>query len=75
MKITLLGNKTGVYIDAKTNNAYIDYKMAENLSDVDLEGVNHIVVVRFQRECRGEVLRIVQANGYTPERGMFSNCY
>lgn len=75
MKVTLLGNKAGVYIDAKNNNAYIDYKRAENISDVDLDGVNHIVVVRLYRACRGEVLRIVQANGYTPERGLFCDCY
>lgn len=75
MKITLVGNKTGVYIDPVDNNAYIDYTKSENYADVNFAGVNNIVVTRFVKAYRGEVLRIVQAGGYTADRGLFVDCY
>lgn len=42
--------------------------MAENADVVNLEGVNNVV---FDKDKR----RIVQAGGYTPERGLFCDMY
>ena len=69
MKIGLIGNKNGVYIDPRNNNAYVDYTKAVNFAEVDFEGVNHLVV---NRNDDGE-LTIIQAGGYNSERGLFTD--
>lgn len=71
MKITLTGNKSGIYIDPRNNNAFVDYKAAENFSEVNLCGVNHLAI---HREENG-AMRIFQASGYNSDRGMFTDMY
>ena len=71
MKVTLLGNKYGIYIDTKTNNAHVNYIEATNFDDVNMDGVNHLVIRRY---WNGE-MRIKQANGYSVDRGLFTQDY
>lgn len=42
--------------------------MADNYMDINRDGINHVVYDRDKR-------RIVQASGYSPERGMFCETY
>lgn len=63
MKVTLLGNKYG--------NAHVNYFEATNYNDVDMEGVNHLVIRRY---FNGE-LKIKQASGYSVNKGMFTQDY
>lgn len=71
MKITLIGNKRGVYINPVDNNAFVDYNKAVNIKDVNLFGVNNLVIRR--NEDGG--LKIVQAGGYNRIRGLFTDLY
>lgn len=71
MTITLVGNKSGVYIDPRTCNACVDFTKATNYDDVKFLGVNHLVI---RRNDDGS-LKIVQAGGYTVRRGMFVDLY
>lgn len=71
MTVTLYGNKDGVFIDPRNCNAYVFYSSARNYSEVDMEGVNHLVI---RREGYGEMY-ITQASGYTYDRGMFIDMY
>ena len=71
MSITLIGNKEGVYIDARNNNAIVDYEKAVNINEVKMFGVNHLVIDRNEK---GE-MKIIQAGGYNRTRGMFVDLY
>lgn len=71
MTITLLGNKNGIYIDPRNNNAILDYTKAENIKEVKMYGVNHLVI---RRSDNGE-MRVVQAGGYNRLRGLFTDLY
>ena len=73
--VSLIGNKDGVYIDSRNCNAYVDYEEAENYSEVDMQDVNHLVIVRLYKPYRGYVMRIVQASGYSLDKGLFCNMY
>ena len=75
VSVTLVGNKDGVYIDSRNCNAYVDYEKAENYSEVDMQDVNHLVIVRLYKPYRGYVMRIVQASGYSLDRGLFIDMY
>ena len=70
MKITLTGNKTGVYID-RNNRAYIDPTEANNYNTVNMQAVNHLII---DRTASGS-MRIIQASGYSADRGLFSDMY
>lgn len=71
MTISLVGNKSGVYIDPRTCNACVDFTKAANYGDVKFLGVNHLVVRRNEDGST----QIVQAGGYTMRRGMFVDLY
>ena len=71
MTVTLIGNKNGVYIDPKNNNAVLDYSQAKNFQEVKLYGVNHLVI---RRDDNGAI-KIVQAGGYNRIRGLFTDLY
>lgn len=71
MKVTLIGNSNGVYVDSRNCNAYVDYTVAENYKNVNMDAVNHLVV---RREDDGK-MHIVQANGWSPEEGVFNRMY
>lgn len=75
MTINLNGNTNGVYIDPSSGNAYLNHEQAENYAEVNMDGVNHLCMTRFYKPSRGYVTRIVQASGYTQDRGMFIDCY
>jgi hypothetical protein len=70
MNITITGNKVGIYID-QNNRAYIDHTTATNYSTVNMENVNNLII---HRNTAGE-LRIIQAAGYSANRGMFCDMY
>lgn len=71
MTISLIGNKEGIYIDPTTCNAYVDYEKAVNIDEVNLSGVNNLVI---NREANGSI-KIIQAGGYDRERGLFCDLY
>ena len=71
MTVSLIGNKRGVYIDPRNNNAVVDYASAVNMSEVKMYGVNHLVIERFDDGA----MRIVQAGGYNRMRGLFVDMY
>lgn len=71
MKITVIGNTNGIYIDSTNNNAYVDYTTTENYKSVNMTGVEHIVI---RRNDDGK-MKIIQANGYTPYLGLFNKLY
>lgn len=71
MKITLLGNKDGVYINPITNSAHVNYEEALNIKDVKLFGVNHLVIRRYD----DGKMKIVQSGGYNRLRGFFTDLY
>ena len=71
MTITLIGNKEGIYIDPTNCNAYMDYKKAVNIQEVNFSGVNNLVI---NREKDGS-FKIIQAGGYDRERGLFVDLY
>ena len=75
VSVTLVGNKDGVYIDSRNCNAYVDFEQAENFAEVNMQDVNHLVIVRLYRPYRGYVMRIVQASGYSLDRGSFIDMY
>ncbi|MCC2253580.1 hypothetical protein LKD70_03865 [Ruminococcus sp. CLA-AA-H200] len=69
--VTLVGNKEEVFINPINCNATIDYSKAVNFASVDFEGVNHLVVKRLDD---GQ-LWIIQAGGWTYDRGLFIDMY
>lgn len=71
MQVTLIGNKKGIYIDPRNNNAFINWEKAKNIKQIKMFGVNHLVVRRFKDES----LLIVQAGGYNRFRGLFVDSY
>lgn len=71
ISVVLTGDKTGIYVDPVTCIAYIDYRKCENFLIVDMTGVNCLVIYR---EKSGSC-KIMQANGWTPERGLFCDNY
>ena len=75
VSVTLVGNKNDVYIDSKNCNAYVDFEQAENFAEVNMQDVNHLVIVRLYKPYRGYVMRIVQASGYSLDKGLFCNMY
>ena len=68
MTATIIGNKANIYIDPITNNAFIDPQDTTNHEKIDFTGVNHLVI---RRNDAGEMV-IIQASGYTPEKGLFT---
>lgn len=75
VSVTLVGNKDGVYIDCRNCNARVDFEQAENFADVNMQDVNSLVIVRLYKPYRGYVMRIVQASGYSLDRGLFVDMY
>ena len=71
MKITLVGNKDGVYINPVDNNAAVDYKKSNNYSEIKMYGVNHLVI----RRSDGGEMKVIQAGGYNRLRGLFCDLY
>lgn len=71
LPVTLIGNQDGVYINPANCNAYVDYTKAENFGLVNMEGVNHLVIKRSES---GE-MKIIQAGGWTLDRGLFVDMY
>lgn len=71
IKVILTGNVSGIYVDPVTCQAYIDYKKCENFLMVDMTGVNCLVIYRG----KDGICKITQANGWTPERGLFCDNY
>lgn len=49
-------------------------QMAMNGNVVDMEGVNHVVVIRESYDTDSRRF-IAQASGYTEDRGAFCDCY
>ena len=75
VSVTLVGNKDGVYIDSRNCNACVDFEQSENFAEVNMQDVNHLVIVRLYKAGRGYVMRIVQASGYSLDRGLFIDMY
>lgn len=75
VSVTLVGNKDGVYIDCRNCNARVDFEQAENFAEVNMQDVNSLVIVRLYKPYRGYVMRIVQASGYSLDKGLFCNMY
>lgn len=71
MRITLIGNKEGIYIDPRNCNAYVNYNKAINVNDVNFFGVNNLVISIGNN---GE-MKIIQAGGYNRIRGLFVDLY
>lgn len=71
LHISIIGNKEGIYIDPKDCNAYVDYEKAINFKNVNMLGVNHLVIDR----SRNGHMKIVMATGYWFSRGMFTDNY
>lgn len=71
MSITVIGNKQGLYIDPRNNNAYVDYKQATNHKEVKMFGVNNLVIHRYNDGS----MKIIQAGGYNRIRGLFVDMY
>ncbi len=71
MHIALTGSKDGAYTDPTTCNAYIDYRDAVNIDDVDLSDANNLAIHR-DRDGR---MKIIQVGGYSRERGLFVDMY
>lgn len=71
MHIALTGSRDGVYTDPTTCNAYIDYRDAANIDDVDLSDANNLAIHRG-RDGR---MKIIQVGGYSRERGLFVDMY
>lgn len=70
MHVTLIGDKKDIYINQVNCNAFVDYTKAVNYDAVNLDGVNNLAVVR-----RNNQIKIIQAGGYTPDRGLFVDLY
>ena len=68
---TLIGNKYGIYIASKNDNAYVEEQQCTNIHDVNLDGVNHVVIRRFPSGG----MKVIQASGYMPDRGIFVDLY
>lgn len=70
-KATVSGNKRGLYIDPRNCETFIDVTKAENYESIDFEGVNKVHIYRHDsgKFC------IVQAGGYSEERGLFCDLY
>lgn len=75
VSVTLVGNKDGVYIDSRNCNAHVDFEQAENFAEVNMQDVNHLIIVRLYKPYKGYVMRIVQASGYSLDRGSFIDMY
>ena len=73
MHITLIGNKKGIYIDETNFNVYIDCTQEVNYKDVApfIKDVNTLVIYRDEDGST----KIVQAGGYSHNRGLFVNLY
>lgn len=71
MQVTLYEKKEKIFTDPNDYNSYVFYSSARNYSEVDMEGVNHLVI---RREGYGEMY-ITQASGYTYDRGTFIDMY
>lgn len=65
------GNKYGVYIDPVNCNAYVDYTQAVNYKDINICGVNGLVIERGE----DGTMKIIQAGGYNRMRGLFCDLY
>ena len=71
MRAAIIGNKEGLYNDCRTNTYYIDETKAENYNNVSMENVNHIVIDRAENGT----FAIVQASGWSADRGSFVDLY
>lgn len=66
-----VGSKECKKPNPTTCQASMDYHCAVNYSEVDFTGVKS-VIVSCDDDCN---LKIIQTNGYTPERGTFCDEY
>ena len=69
MHTTLIGNKKGIYIYETNCNAHIDCTQAVNYRDIEpfIKDVNTLVIYRDENGST----KIVQAGGYSYDRGLF----
>ena len=66
-----INNKDAYCPDPTKCQPPVDYHNAINYSEVDFNGVKSVLMV-----CDGNGnMKIIQANGYTDERGEFSDSY
>lgn len=70
-KAHITGNKEGIYIDSRNCETYIQSEKCENYKAVDFDGVNGLVVYR---DNEGKMY-IVQASGFSDNRGLFVDMY
>lgn len=73
-KCHILGDTERFYISKQDCTAiltddYLKMKNCENYADIP-EGTNHLAIT-----CKDDVLRIVQASGYSEERGLFCDSF
>jgi hypothetical protein len=72
MYISITGNTAGVYIDPGTCRAFVDPKQADNFNIVhDIDHVNGLVIDRNDNGA----MHIIQACGYSHDRGLFCDLY
>ena len=71
VSVYVYGNTQGIYTNPCNCEAYVDYTQATNYDEVDMEGVNNI---HIRREKDG-TMKIFQANGYSYDKGLFSQLY
>lgn len=70
MQVTLIGDKTNFHISPVNCNASVDYRMAINYETVNMDGVNNLVITNSKDQ-----IKIIQAGGFTPDRGLFVDLY
>ena len=71
MRASVIGNREAVWIDPVINEAYINPETCANYKDVNMDGVNGLVVYITTAGTR----YIMQAGGYTYDRGLFCDLY
>lgn len=74
MKVNVIGNTDGIYINPRNCEAAIDpeyLKYAINYSEVNLDGANNAIVKRYDDKS----IKIIQVGGYTCDRGLFCDMY
>lgn len=70
MHVTLIGDKTGVFVNPVDCGAAVDYEKTANFAAVQMDGVNNLVVANWDSQ-----MKIIQAGGFTPDRGLFNDLY
>ncbi len=68
----IIGNTSGLYINPCNSEILVSESVKDmiNYKDVNFDGVNSLVI-----HYENEQGKIVQASGYTPDRGLFVDMY